>query len=724
MVHRIVILVGGAAGGTAVAKPANIFYDFLPSAPNAALPAATDTRTIVNVTACNGCHTKLTLHANYMPPVVDTKACVICHTDQMKFGAGESRVAGTTALVPAGTYGSTLKMDGTAVPLFPNFIHKIHMGDQLSMSGYSLFGTPINATQFPQDVRNCVVCHSDAAASSLPGTGAVAPVTANGAAWYSNPSRMASASCHDTVTFASSVVNGVTIAATHAAGAYSDDSTCATCHSKTDLPISHAPIYPYGTALNPTSATAKTTATKSSNPDATKALGAHKLAWNILSVTLDAAFHPEMTFQVLQDGQAIALNNAPAAGSTNVMIIPNYLNVPTVYFRGAVPQDGIIPADVNFRLSASLQNIWAQVPSVTVAGSTTKIVAGTLSGPATVGTATNVYTIVYTSATLPANLTMLQGALAGFSTETDINPSNPNSVLAATDFTAFGNTSGDGVTTVGGVVIPTVAVVKDATPFTTTAGTANGKSLTRRSILKSDACLSCHGNLGFFTSSSIHSGTYNNPNLCCTCHNTTQSDGTGYSINIKNWVHSIHSGGFRTYAFTAAAPAPAGDWQVGYPGLLNDCEACHVPGAYAYANADQQAQLPNMLWNSITQAYSATKTSPMAGSIATGSYQAPGLKPTNTGGAAIVTNFTTGATTYGVTAPTATSAVTSPMTATCTGCHDSAPAVAHMVNNGGVFYSLRSAAYTAGTTNLVANEQCMICHGAGTVMDIQAVHAF
>ena len=70
----------------------------------------------------------------------------------------------------------------------------------------------------------------------------------------------------------------------------------------------------------------------------------------------------------------------------------------------------------------------------------------------------------------------------------------------------------------------------------------------------------------------------------------------------------------------------------------------------------------------------------------------------------------------GATTPAAaTTLVNSPIAAACFSCHDSTLARSHMESNGGSIYAARSVALAKG-------EQCMLCHGAGKVADIKALH--
>ena len=63
-----------------------------------------------------------------------------------------------------------------------------------------------------------------------------------------------------------------------------------------------------------------------------------------------------------------------------------------------------------------------------------------------------------------------------------------------------------------------------------------------------------------------------------------------------------------------------------------------------------------------------------------------------------------------------TTLVSSPIASACFSCHDSDLAKAHMQSNDGSIYEARS-------TALAKTEQCALCHLAGKVADIKAVHA-
>ena len=157
--------------------------------PNGAV--VTKTRDVVTTATCDKCHDQLSAHGGSRRAV---QLCVMCHTPQ------------TTS-------------PGTGVTVdFKVFIHKLHMGSQLpsvvaggSYQIVNSFGTTdFSTVVFPADVRRCTSCHD-------PNSGAK-----QATAWMTTPTRAACGSCHDDVNFATG--------ANHPAGAFTDDTQCATCH--------------------------------------------------------------------------------------------------------------------------------------------------------------------------------------------------------------------------------------------------------------------------------------------------------------------------------------------------------------------------------------------------------------------------------------------------------------------------------------------------------------
>jgi len=297
----------------------------------------------------------------------------------------------------------------------------------------------------------------------------------------------------------------------------------------------------------------------------------------------------------------------------------------------------------------------------------------------------------------------------------------------------------------GGLAIPAPNV---ALPVSATSA--------RRTIIDNNKCLACHQTLGLFTNPAVaktfHSGQRNDGTQCVFCHNANgfdNSDGSFWSYNEKEIVHSLHAASVRTVPYTWQA----GDtmWNIGYPGILNDCEACHVTGSYDFSAAANAAAVPNLLW-STTGAGSVPATVALAQAGNSGANISPyavlganygTVTYVNTALAAaaktwpsVGTAVATGTVAVGaVLEADPSTLVSSPIAAACFGCHDSSAAMAHMTSNGGKLFAPRSsvvtvtAAATAGAlattvTSPITNsvEQCLVCHGSGATADIKAVH--
>jgi OmcA/MtrC family decaheme c-type cytochrome len=118
----------------------------------------------------------------------DVHVCVACHNDQRRFDSSGNTLTEPTVGSDGTWSGNAQVMNREAVLDFPVFIHKIHMGDKLTMTGgtYQGIAQPYETT-YPQDIRNCAKCHRGPA-----------PLAAN---WQSAPSSRACGACHDDITF-------------------------------------------------------------------------------------------------------------------------------------------------------------------------------------------------------------------------------------------------------------------------------------------------------------------------------------------------------------------------------------------------------------------------------------------------------------------------------------------------------------------------------------------
>ncbi|MDX1443454.1 MAG: hypothetical protein R3270_06705, partial [Gammaproteobacteria bacterium] len=229
----------------------------------------------------------------------------------------------------------------------------------------------------------------------------------------------------------------------------------------------------------------------------------------------------------------------------------------------------------------------------------------------------------------------------------------------------------------------------------------------RREIVAMEKCQDCHGErdgLAFHGANRT-----DNPQMCALCHNAnntdlamrpTDPDATDNEVNtaaadgkeeesidFKRMIHGIHGAGMREtdlviYGFRNSSHNFSG---VHFPGRLNDCETCHLPGTYTLPLAD------GVLATTIDTQATVNNSSPFGTQDFTPLAAALDVDDDGNIG---------------------------PIAAACSGCHDSDLAREHMTLNGSNFDALQadfdSGAYV---------ETCEVCHGEGRAADIEVVHS-
>lgn len=747
LTHRLGIIISGSAPGTGTNTPTtvanaatatpvpmvntfNMGYDFVPAG-----GTPTTTRDIVVKASCSNCHdgkgighVSTASATNGVPPGAfvgrnDPRLCVTCHTDQIKYsfnnGDAPMLADGVTFAVQSGTSATVRPaqaiVGGRAVGNYPNLIHKTHMGDGLVKQGYNFNNNGgaqmFNTVGLPQDPANCTKCHTGTVGAST----LVAAVTKDGNNWMNNPSMLACGACHDGINFATGT--GVTLAdkaadiaakraagttkSGHGGGSFGDNTACNLCHDAATIPVYHRTNF----------ATPNNLVTKA---------GVVNFAFDIKSVTVNAATgQPTITFQIKKDGTAITSFAVPtlvtnATNGQQVVSpayepIPGFASAPSLYVAYAVPQDGIAaPADFNVSSSASLTNLLVAAGSPkagSVAGPDadgyfTATLTGDLVGqplgsgcvkPVAPAVASCVNTAVAASPiTIPANATMVTGVILGSFTQKG---------LAATPYVAANVSVNPTTSASGGLGRPGVLKKLVATGFTA-----------RRVITDVSKCAACHDQLG--TNPSFHSGQRNDPTACNICHNGNRTS-NGWSADSSTYIHGIHAASKRTVAYTWAAVSATDNYSmVKYPGVIKDCNQCHLPNTVNFG-ANGMALASNLLWSTTA---TGTVANPPTGSAIY--MNSPYIVP----GTAYGTGFSFAVAT-GVTAQAAgTTLVNSPIASACFACHDTDSAKNHMRTQGGAIYSPRANNYVTGSTNLNNGEACLVCHGAGKDKDVVAVH--
>jgi OmcA/MtrC family decaheme c-type cytochrome len=223
----------------------------------------------------------------------------------------------------------------------------------------------------------------------------------------------------------------------------------------------------------------------------------------------------------------------------------------------------------------------------------------------------------------------------------------------------------------------------------------------RRAIVDNAKCLECHGQLG--VDPNFHGGGRNDGTLCAVCHTPNRSS-SGWAVNSKDLFHALHAGRVRTTPLNWQSSLKY--WEVEFPNRINNCLSCHAPGTFDLSAPSSAAAMDNMLWTTAASGNLIAVTASTSPYVASVNYGA---------GYSYNANTLAGA----VTAPATTTLVTSPITAACVACHDSNAAFSHMDLNGGAFYAPRS---SMPSGILGVRESCMVCHGAGAIADIKAVH--
>ncbi len=779
-VHRLIVLLYAANNPF---TPINLVKEFIPTT-GADVTGQNDK---VDQTACLECHTtfralsggtgELGTGEFHSGVRYDVRTCVACHNDQRRFSS-TGTVVTEPVIATDGTWtGNAAVINDEAVIDLPVFVHKIHMGNKLTLTGGTYAGVPQPyETTYPQDVRNCAKCHR-----------APAPMADN---YKTKISRRACGACHDDRSFDVTVPNGRVM---HSGGAQADDSHCIVCHAAGsvagDVPGKHLSV----SSPNPHNIYLDQSTAGNANTNAAYVAaagfvpsGAKVITYDLQSVALTAGRNPQVVFRFLiADPTAtppvaatpVVFPTPGADGGTGATeLIPNFVGSPSVYFVYALPQDGIAsPADFNASASGYVRNIWN--------GSATGAGAGSLTGP----DANGYYTITLTGVVVPAAATMLSGGV-GYTYGLGSAPTFANNTQPLTETDVAGypytpNTSG--FAGKGGLIVPPPDVWKVATGFTG-----------RRAIVDNSKCGACHVTLG--VGPDFHAGQRNDATSCAWCHKPNQTS-SAWSANAKDFIHSIHGAEKRAVNFNwHAESATSGFWETTYPGVLNQCEMCHLPGTYDFSMTSTTSAYPNMLYSTVGQGrYNTNATTNPLGyfmispyvtsdnsvdygyGYATANVSATlpdGISGTQTIGTTtsncaptapctcsttnpcsvtisgpytvnnVPTNFTqkigtvtsacngttpcTCSSTQPCTAVAAvcslanpcnaqgTTLVNSPIVAACSACHDSAIAIDHMQTNGGSFYETRTIAFTKPQ-----KEECLLCHGPGRLASIADRHA-
>ena len=174
--QRLFIRVSGKdhANGSAPTYNSVGFADFVVPADGATATIIDSQRMFVTADACKNCHGPRFDKAAHADGYLDTRACVICHS-------------------PLGVYGTIMQRDDAYLTVF---IHKIHAAIDIPVwtEEGRINGLGYGAVTYPQNISDCVVCHTDSGLDL--GTGNQIDN------WKTNPTAESCQSCHPTVNVA------------------------------------------------------------------------------------------------------------------------------------------------------------------------------------------------------------------------------------------------------------------------------------------------------------------------------------------------------------------------------------------------------------------------------------------------------------------------------------------------------------------------------------------
>ncbi|MDO8772101.1 MAG: OmcA/MtrC family decaheme c-type cytochrome, partial [Burkholderiaceae bacterium] len=548
LTHRVAIQLSykNVAGADVKVNP---YFDFTIGADGKSV-AVTDpakTRKMTDVTSCNGCHEKLALHGGGR---VDTQFCVMCHNP------------GTTDA----NSGNNLNLS--------TMVHKIHAGKLLKSAAggedYTIWGYGNSKHSyaevgFPQDLRNCTVCHSGAN-----------PKTPQGDNWKTKPSKEACLTCHANNSGSAWEISHKLIAGIFVgAGAQAKDlpnQQCVRCHESGV--VSAERVHFNQVEVN-----------------------AAKYKMNIESVAFnDTADHTARSVTVkyfLSD---------PANGNAAY-------NLVTSECTGTAP--AIACANTtkfgNLRFYLAFQNMVGQSEGATE-----------FSAYNNGGSSANAYAYKGTNdgnnhfeVSIPVPDDTATSVAKGTARVVSIGQIKEHKLSAISTADPRPEVVVDGAP----VLVNTLA------QHTYKELALTGTLLPRRTIVSNEKCSVCHGALGATSGSNtlanaFHGGARNTVEACVVCHDANRMSSTimtnGMALNesyqFKRMIHGIHGNSKRFYPFTHGNkvvgafcnPANTSDIakaacdgtltfatdvenyaaEVAWPGVGINCNACHVNNSY------------------------------------------------------------------------------------------------------------------------------------------------
>ena len=675
--HRVAIQLSytDMAGQTVLVNP---YFDitFDASGKSVAVSDPSKTRVMADVSSCNGCHERLALHGGGR---VDVQFCVMCHN------------SGTTDA----NSGNVLTMQ--------TMVHKIHAGRRLATTtggedyviwGYRDSRNGYAEVGFPQDLRNCSVCHS-----------AANPKTPQGDNWKRRASKESCLTCH----------------------ANNAGSNWDTTHAI----IANALVAPGAAAKQIANADCAACHREGSN------LGADRVHWNqneenaakykmnIESATYDSAARKVTVKYHVSDptnnNAAYNLLTPDCTGSGATLTCSNTTKFGNLRFylayQNLVGQSTLITEFTAYNNGGSSANAYAY--------------KGTNDG-------SNHYTV---DIPLPAD--SATAVAAGTARVVSIGQvKEPLLEVRSTDPRP--------------AVVPTV-LINTVMQHTYMEVALTGTLNPRRQVVSNEKCNVCHGSLGTASgsntanvianqSNAFHSGARNSVEACPVCHDANRMSSTvmtnGLALNesyqFKRMIHGIHGNSRRTYPFTHGNPVAGvfskegslqadGFFLSDQTVTVNNLAKTVITAGTVVPKGATFQTIESMLNTARTNAgytgspasienYAAEVLWPGVGVNCNACHVNDSHKTDRGPLGAVVSKPLVGSPLAADTNP-LNWMVISPMAATCTACHDSAAAMDHVKSFGNGSFGNRTQA-----NSMKIQEVCADCHAIGGFKGVDIVH--
>jgi len=496
---RVLIQLNGIEN---VTSSLNVTQDFVPNG------GAVVSRAIVSEEACDSCHGNLGGAANGISGIHGgtrylVAACDVCHADRENSPVGEGISTGRELIY---------------------MIHAIHSESDLADDPDVIRGRDDwDEVSYPEDIRNCAKCHTDAAEADN----------------YLTPSMLACTGCHITAVFdGTTTFTGLDgVDKTHPAQA--DNSACTICHPATGAGFGGSVTEVHDTTPTGMDASEFDVTINMTEP----ANGEFYEAGETPVVTVTLADHATGTpvagtvYTADQDGKGVAGNLTEGLSTANLFVYG--------------PRNEAVPV-LTTGSSTDPISAWNEVNSDTIGNNDGVCDAGVEQDTLGACLPAQGHSLFLANTAGVANLdpqVITDASGYKYQLKDNIGDLEPGTYMVRFEGADYGGLSNTDYVTSSSAVI------------TFQVGTA-----TEEAKVSGDACLDCHGDtIMHLTGSHAHHAPFNTDH-CLACHDKSGNHGD----YIGNRVHAVHRGSV-TGDFNDI------DWfHVRFPQEPNNCTVCHT----------------------------------------------------------------------------------------------------------------------------------------------------